>query len=411
MAIRQIGAIGSASMPPRTALARAAPQESSLPYLRPYDVFDYLPTAADHVSVPRNANVDTFQITAGDILQTRSGRNLGPCTIADNELAKFALSDDMIRIKVDDKNERLLLLAYLKTSLGQALIRRGRSGSVIDHLTVPDVEAVPVPVFPKEVVHTVSGLVGKAIECRERGRSLLNELLRRLMDQYPHSESQRWTWWSMQARDLGERLDSGHHHPVVAHGRRQLHASNGVALGAMAKAILPIRYKRYYVEEGHGRPIVSGRQLLQPEPINLRYVSDRSFRNPEDYEIHAGCTVFGAVGRAEGRQAWPALVTSDRDGWLASNDVMRLVPRRGVRPGAVWLAVATPQVQAQIKALSFGSVVDHMNPWDVEQVIVPDIEDPLAKKAESAWEDFARSTELIGQAVARLEQSLEEFTR
>jgi len=48
---------------------------------------------------------------------------------------------------------------------------------------------------------------------------------------------------------------------------------------------------------------------------------------------------------------------------------MRLIPREGVRPGAVWLAVAAPASQVQIKALSFGSVVDHMNPWDVETVM------------------------------------------
>jgi hypothetical protein len=55
---------------------------------------------------------------------------------------------------------------------------------------------------------------------------------------------------------------------------------------------------------------------------------------------------------------------------------MRLIPREGVRPGAVWLGVATPQVQAQIEALSFGSVVDHMNPWDVEAVLVGAVEMP-----------------------------------
>jgi hypothetical protein len=185
-----------------------------------------------------------------------------------------------------------------------------------------------------------------------------------------------WTWWSIRASACGDRLDAGHHHPAVRDSRLRVQGAGGVTLGTLAEAILPIRYKRYYVDRGHGRPIVSGRQLLQPEPVNLRYVSDRSFRNPSDYEIRAGYTVFGAVGRSEGRQAWPALVTDDRDGWLASNDVMRLIPREGVRPGAVWLGVATPQVQAQIEALSFGSVVDHMNPWDVEAVLVPAIEIP-----------------------------------
>ncbi|RDH74419.1 hypothetical protein DVS77_31810 [Mycolicibacterium moriokaense] len=341
------------------------------------------------------------------ILQTRSGRNLGPCTLADDELAKFALSDDMVRIKIENEEERYLVFAFLKTTLGQRLIKRGRSGSVIDHLAVPDVEAVPVPVFPERVTAQVSGLIRDAIERRQRGRTVLGSLISDVNRETPSDEGRAWTWWENKATQCRDRLDAGHHHPAVKAARAGTKGAGGIRLGELAKAALPLRYKRYYVEAGHGRAIVSGRQLLQPEPINLRYVSDRSFKRPADYEIHTGYTVFGAVGRAEGRQAWPALITGDRDGWLASNDVMRLIPRAGVEPGAVWLAVAAAASQVQIKALSFGSVVDHMNPWDVETVIVPTIKDAIAMKVEKAWLDLAKSTNLIKQAVVVLEDSLE----
>lgn len=404
-----IGAMGSVSMPARTALARAESLEDSLPYLRPYDVFDYIPTAADHVSVPRNKKIDSFRIKTGSILQTRSGRNLGPCTLADDVLAQFALSDDMIRIHVEEERDRLVLLAFLKTSLGQALIRRGRSGSVIDHLTVSDVEAVPVPVFPVEVSDAIGSIVGDSVLLRQQGRTALKAALKEVENLYPISECTTWTHWSMQAQVCEDRLDAGYYHPMVRNGKQQLLKAGGVSLGTLATAALPVRYKRYYVEEVYGRPIVSGRQLLQPEPINLRYVSDRSFKNTDDYEIRSGYTVFGAVGRSEGRQAWPALVTADRERWLASNDVMRLVPNSDVRPGALWLAVATPQVQSQIKALSFGSVVDHMNPWDVESVIVPVFNDSLAARVEQAWDDLAQSTILIQNATSELEKEIQRL--
>ncbi len=137
--------------------------------------------------------------------------------------------------------------------------------------------------------------------------------------------------------------------------------------------------------------------------MNLRYVSDRSFRDPAAYELAAGMTVFGAVGRSEGRQGTPALVTAERYGWLASNDVMRLRPRAGVRPAALWLAVAAAQTRLQINALSFGSVVDHMNPWDVEDLMLPPVGDDLAEEAEQAWEEFATA----GAGFARASQLLD----
>jgi hypothetical protein len=142
--------------------------------------------------------------------------------------------------------------------------------------------------------------------------------------------------------------------------------------------------------------------------VNLRYVSDRSFKDPTQYELSAGMTVFGAVGRSEGRQGTPALIAEGRHGWLASNDVMRLRPRPGVSPGAVWLAIAAHQSRLQINALSFGSVIDHMNPWDVEDVIVPVVTEAMAQEAEAAWSVFSAASTSISAAVATLEAALRQ---
>jgi hypothetical protein len=117
-------------------------------------------------------------------------------------------------------------------------------------------------------------------------------------------------------------------------------------------------------------------------------------------------TIFGAVGRSEGRQGAASLIGSDRSGWLASNDVMRLSPKEGVRPGALWLAVSSQQVRLQINALSFGSVIDHMNPWDVEDVILPRIGEDMAIEAESVWDQFEKGASLMGSAANKIEKQL-----
>lgn len=409
--IQPLGAFGVPWMPPRTALARAAPAEESVPYLRPYDVFDYLPSASDQLSVRRNNSIKSFQLDSGTILQTRSGRNLGPCTIVDEHLANFALSDDMIRIEIQDEDTRFFILAYLQTDVGQSLLRRKKSGSVIDHLAVADVRNIPIPVLDTAVAKNVIRMVQDAVYMRQAGRRGLQKALDELRPEHRVSNfpGSRWESWTVHARELSDRIDAAFYSPHVTAGRERLRQSEGTELGELAVAHLPVRYKRYYVERGYGRPILSGRQLLQAEPVNLRYVSDRSFRNPQEYEITQGAVIFGAVGRSEGRQAWPALVTSDRSGWLASNDVMRLVPRMGVDPGALWLAVAHPDVQAQIKALSFGSVIDHMNPWDVEAVIVPRINSNIAAHARIAWDTLGKATSLQREAVALLQDHLTEL--
>jgi hypothetical protein len=85
---------------------------------------------------------------------------------------------------------------------------------------------------------------------------------------------------------------------------------------------------------------------------------------------------------------------------------MRLTPRPGVRPGTVWVAIATRQVEQQINALSFGSVVDHMNPWDVEAVQVPAVPDEDAAEAERAWHRFAEGAVAVSAAVNHLQSFL-----
>src|SRR5437870_6377295 len=67
--------------PQRFKRAYAASAEQRVPYLRPHDVFNYLPEPADWLSVERTAKVDQYQIRPGLILQTCSGRNLGPAVM------------------------------------------------------------------------------------------------------------------------------------------------------------------------------------------------------------------------------------------------------------------------------------------------------------------------------------------
>jgi hypothetical protein len=406
--VRRVADLGAAWDPPRFARVWATRSEAAVPYLRPYDVFDVLPTAAEHLSVDRTPGLKRLQLRPGMILQTCSGRNLGPCTYVDEHLAQFALSHDMIRLEVAGEDLRFYLFTFLKTPTGQALLRRGKSGSVIDHLTVNDIHDVPVPMVDDSDRNSVVHLTRQATALLARARAglvqALADVAAALPTPTPSAIGARG--WTIANRKVRDRLDAAHYDPVVVGAREAARDAGGRRCGDLAKAHLPARYNRVYVEGAHGRPVLSGRQLLQVEPINLRRVSDRSFRTPTEYVLKPGMTIFGASGRSEGRQGSPALITEDRVGWLASDDVMRLRPLPGVKPAGLWLAVATPQAQVQIKALSFGSVVDHMIASDVEGVWLPPVPPTAVAIAERAWADLVQARRLGSEAVALLEELL-----
>ena len=118
----------------------------------------------------------------------------------------------------------------------------------------------------------------------------------------------------------------------------------------------------------------------------------------------ATASAGSAMSNAMARSSAPG--GSSAASWLASNDVMRLSPRAGVRPGALWLATASRQTRLQINALSFGSVVDHMNPWDVENILVPPVPDHDAATAEDAWDSFSNAEADLHEAVRYLQAFL-----
>jgi len=383
-----------------------------VPYLRPYDAFEYLPVAADQLSALRTRRLDTYRLRKGMILQTCSGRNLGPALMVDDYLARFVLSHDMVRIEIEDEQMRYYVLAFLQSETGQQLLKRDKTGSVIDHISDSHVAAMEIPLFSEKARKAVSNAMREAVTLREEARVELSDLLEQYEAKLPDPSRTNLTkiGWTFYAEDFGTRLDAANHDPVVPSLRKKLMKIGGAPVKTVAKVMKPAgRYKTYYVEPEYGRPILSGAQLLQAHPINLRYMSPRAFKSVTPYELKQGWIAYPADGRAEEALGLPSLITSDRDGWLASGHVGRLVPRDGVSPGWLWLACRTQHVQMQIKAAASGSVVDSTFPADMEDVILPPPLSIDTSHVEAQWEKFSRAQRAESDATAIVENELERL--
>lgn len=401
------GGIGSVGPTSRTKRVYAAPGEDSAPYLRPYDVFDYLPQAADLLSTAGSKGLDRLTPDPGTILQTCSGRNLGPLAYADQYVSRFVISDDMLRLTIDDQTDRLYTLAFLSTPTGQALLTRSKTGNVIDHLSAEDLASVVVPYIDDRLTREVADLMGRAVSTRESARLRLDELVRGFQAGLPAIDNSRRLrdGWTQRAHLLGTRLDVASHDPVVTRTANALAERGGVAVREVAETFMPNRYKRVYVEPEFGRPILSGRQLLQLKPVNLQYIPPQVVDFAE-FELGVGTLVFGARGRAEERISLPALVTEERAEWLASHNVMRVRPRAGTNPGWLYLCFATEHVQLQVKASAFGSVVDVVDPANLDAVVLPPIDEARGDEAFECWRNFDRANALEAQAIERLESTM-----
>lgn len=404
--LRSISSLGEVYAPNRFKRTYAVPDEEFVSYLRPYDVFEYLPPEADRLSVSRTANLDNYLIGEGDILQTCSGRNLGPVTIADAYLTQFALSHDMIRVRISEEVERLYVLAFLRSRTGQHLLRGDLGGSVISHITTDHVGALKVP-FVDGVISKVADDVRRAIALRESARETLRSALEKLNKTFPNPNSVHPKGWTVQASSLATRLDAAFHSNQVAAARNTISAVGGVQLSDVATIVKPSgRHKMVYVEAGHGLPFLSGRQILQCDLVAAKYLSPHSAQSAGGFALETGTVIFQADGRAEESLGYPSLVADDRDGWLASGHVGRASPHDKADAGWLWAALASDSVRSQVASLSCGSVVDALYPTDLATIVLPPRDSIDARAVTKAWEDMSESSKLFSKASAVIDKAL-----
>jgi hypothetical protein len=395
--------------PDRFKRAYAAPSEECFPYLRPYDVFEYLPRSADRLSAKRNKNIQSYLLKRGMILQSCSGRNLGPAVFVDSYLAKFIVGDDMIRIEIDDDRLRAYVLAYLQSETGQQLLTQGKTGSVIDHISKAHIESLEIPLLQHDVRASVAYKMSKAIRLREEARMTLDAAIAEYEQLLPKvkRKTPEKMGWTVKAKNLTGRLDAASYDPLVGSVRKRLASMGGVSVSAVATVKRPpYYYKRHYVDPEYGRPILSGSQLLQARPINLRYIAPRSFKNPEKYELKKGWIAYQADGRSGEALGLPVIVTSDREGWLASGHVGRVVNNEDTDIGWLYLALRSWATQVQLRSLASGSVVDSTFEWDMESVLLPPPNGANGKVVYAMWENFAEAQQAEDEAVSLVEKSL-----
>jgi hypothetical protein len=138
----------------------------------------------------------------------------------------------------------------------------------------------------------------------------------------------------------------------------------------------------------------------------LRYIAPRAFTDPTKYEVRAGWLAYQADGRAEEALGLPIMITDDRDRWLASGHIGRVIPHEDVNAGWLYLALRCWACQVQIKSLASGSVVDSTFPWDMESVILPPAINGKSEIVLPMWENFAIAQRLERDAIMLVEYSL-----
>jgi type I restriction enzyme M protein len=118
-------------------------------------------------------------VRAGEILINRTG-NSGIAAIVPDDLDGAIACGFVFRLSVKKDYDTYYVAAFLNSELGQKQTQRLAAGSILEHITKPDLETVRIPFPSKDVQREISEGIRKATLKRVESRQHLHDVLKAL---------------------------------------------------------------------------------------------------------------------------------------------------------------------------------------------------------------------------------------
>ena len=150
------------------------------------------------------------------------------------------------------------------------------------------------------------------------------------------------------------------------------------------------RWRRVYVTNPqHGITLLGSSAILKADVSNEKLVSTKYTDDIEDKILKAGWTLISCSGTI-GNCAFANAKHAEK---LASQDVIRLWPNNILRGGLVYAYLASKYGYAMLTQGTFGSVIQHIEPQNVESIPIPSFPESFQKEVDDLIQESARLRE------------------
>ncbi len=362
-----------------------------------------------------------FVEDSNTLLITRSGM-VGKITIFDKRFEGVALSEDLLRFQIDSNELPIgYIYAYLRSWIGQSLLKSSEFGSVISHIDPGHLLNTNIIVIDQQNIKKIHNDVMQAFSLRDQANELIDEsqeLFYKLLNlpRIPEDDVQylgddKVKAWEVFKWSNRFRLDASFYHPLaeLAIDNLQKSVHSIERLGLKNNVYELPTYKRVYVKKGFGIPFLSGKNLMESSFSDLKYQSEIPIKNIDGYLIQEGMiliTMRGTCGNV-------CLIDKSLNGFGASHNIMRLKPSEKYFGGYIYSFLLSDYGKFQMQAKVLGSVVDVLTPEDLSDIYIPfvdmDIQKQIGEKAQKAFELRAKANEIEEKAIEFLEKKIKEF--
>lgn len=385
------GLVEQAFLKPR--FKRIYVDRKEIPFFQPSSILDSYPKPAKYISAKTDTDLESLRVKKGMLLMTVSG-TIGKVAIAGKKLDNEIFSHDLLRLIGKGKYDTGYIYCYFLTEIGQHILQSNNYGAVIKHIEPEHLQNVPIPNAPEAIKKQIHELVIQSYNFRDDANDLIdtaeNILFKELgltsiddLKQNFFDNSVELKNYSTKLSDLKLRLEASYHVPAT---KAILNAIDKTAQEVATigdnrvskKVILPGRFKRIYVEKDNGVPFFGGKQLLELNPSNVKYLSfdQHSKRIAEQLflkENMIAVTCSGTIGKVN-------IIPKHWENWTLNQHVMRIVPANDDIAGYIYCWLNSEFGHKLIVRHTYGSVVDEIDAKHLSQVEIPLLKDKLKQK-------------------------------
>jgi len=378
------------------------------------------PIAEKFLSIELTQNLNIFRVEENSLLVSRSG-SVGNTVFVYDDLLKYAITEDALRVKPFDKKNLGLLYFYFTSKYGKSLITGQQSGAVIDHIYEDNLLNLQIPILENELKNQLYNSFLRVKECREDSNKILRKA-RQLVLKYNHlpplDEVQPETLDPEKETDLqvvsteeftaDYRLDAHFYNPMAELAVRNIkeYTINYDALSNLTQRIFMCnRFNRTYVEKENGIPFLSGKNIIQIRP-QTKYISLSETNFLDELKVKKEwclITRSGTLGRV-------AYIWNNYENYTATEDIIRVVPNRKIDSGYLYAFLSSDYGYHQIVRHKHGAVIDHITPEKIEEILIPIPEEEKIKEigdlVRQAYDLRAEAIRLEDEAQHILTQAL-----
>lgn len=332
-----------------------------------------------------------LMVSRGTVLLSCSG-TIGNTTFVNRTLEKYAFSQHIIRLECENYSGYIYACLNLPEVKNQILSMI--YGAVIQEIEPEHLKNIIIPNAPDSIKKKIHNLVVESYDLRDQSNELIDEAEQILYKelQLPPIEQLKPTYfdkdvdlrnYTTKLSELNLRLDCSYHTPettsILGVIRKNAKEVRRIGDKEISKEIiLAGRFKRTYVDNKNGIPFFGGKQLLELNPSNMKYLSvdqhaKRIVKELQLKENMIAVTCSGTIGKIN-------IVPKHWENWALNQHVMRIVPATDDIAGYIYCWLNTDYAYHLIVRNTYGSVVDEIDDQQLAQVVIPLLKNETKQK-------------------------------